>query len=85
MNLDKLRRYIKENIKYEKISKYQSTTRDIAFLVKDDLLIGNASKIIRKLDKLLNQLRYLIFIQVLVLKKGIRVFAINILMQMTRH
>lgn len=81
LNLDKLRRYIKENIKYEKISKYQSTTRDIAFLVKDDLLIGNAVKSLEKLDRIIKSITIFDIYTGPGIEKGYKSFAINILMQ----
>lgn len=81
LNVDKLQKYIKDFNKYNEISKFQPTTRDIAFVVKDDVAIGNAIKSIEKIDKIIKRVSLFDVYQGVGIMPGYKSFAISILMQ----
>lgn len=53
INLDLIKKYIKNNIKYEPLVKYPSVPRDFAFLVDEDLPVGD---LVRTIEKISNKI-----------------------------
>lgn len=81
LNIDSIRKYMKKNIKYKSISKYQSVTRDLAFVVKDDVLVGSVIKSVEKLDKIIQKVDLFDVYKGVGVEKGHKSFAISILMR----
>ncbi len=48
INIDLLIKYSNQNIKFKELAKYPSSTRDIAMLVKDDILVRDIENTIRE-------------------------------------
>ena len=81
LNIDSIRKYMKKNIKYKSISKYQSVTRDLAFVVKDDVLVGSVIKSVEKLDKIIQKVDLFDVYKGVGVEDGHKSFAISILMR----
>lgn len=56
LNLDEIKKYVNNNIRYTSISKYQSVSRDIAVLVDENVLVGDMLSSISNIDKLVEKI-----------------------------
>ncbi len=81
LDVDKLKKYMKNGIKYTGLSKYQSVTRDIAFVVNERVLVGDAIKSIEKIDKLVKNVELFDVYQGVGIEKGYKSFALTVLMR----
>lgn len=81
LNIDLLKKYIRKNIKYQALSKYQSTTRDLALIVKKDILVGNVVKSISKLDKLIQSIEVFDVYEGVGIPEGYKSFAVTMLLR----
>ena len=48
INIDKLTKYSKEDVKYKETSKFPAVTRDIAVVVDEEIEVGKIEKVITK-------------------------------------
>lgn len=80
LDLDKMKKYIKNTFKYTPLSKYQLVTRDLAFVIKDDVLLGNVIKEITKVDKLINKVELFDIYKGTGIEDGYKSFAFKIQM-----
>ena len=80
LDLDKIKQYIKNTFKYTPLSKYQLVTRDLAFVIKDDVLLGNVIKEITKVDKLINKVELFDIYKGFGIDNGYKSFAFKIQM-----
>lgn len=81
INLDELSKYMKNTIKYKSISKYQSVNRDLAFVVKDNVLVGEILKKVEKINKIVQKVELFDIYKGIGVKEGYKSFAISILMR----
>lgn len=80
LNLDEMKKYISKNFKYNTLSKYQLVTRDIAFAVTEDTMVGNVVKSIEKIDKLVKKVELFDVYKGIGVSSGYKSFAIKIYM-----
>ena len=76
----KWKKYISKNFKYNTLSKYQLVTRDIAFAVTEDTMVGNVIKSIEKIDKLVKKVELFDVYKGIGVSSGYKSFAIKIYM-----
>ncbi|WP_067139363.1 phenylalanine--tRNA ligase subunit beta [Oceanivirga salmonicida] len=81
LDIEKIKKYMKDSIKYQSISKYQVATRDLAFVVGERVLVGDAIKSIEKIDKIVKKIHLFDIYQGIGIEKGCKSFAISILMR----
>ncbi len=79
--LDLLSKYINKGIKYKGLSKYQSVPRDIAVVVKEEVLVGDMIKSIQKVDKLIEKVELFDIYRGIGVKLGFKSVAISIVMR----
>ena len=79
--LDLLSKYINKGIKYKGLSKYQSVPRDIAVVVKEEVLVGDMIKSIQKVDKLIEKVELFDIYRGIGVKPGFKSVAISIVMR----
>lgn len=79
--LDLLSKYINKGIKYKGLSKYQSVPRDIAVVVKEEVLVGDMIKSIQKVDKLIEKVELFDIYRGIGVKSGFKSVAISIVMR----
>ena len=79
--LDLLNKYISKNIKYKGLSKFQSVPRDIAIVVKEDVLVGDMIKSIEKVDKIIEKVELFDIYRGIGIDSGKKSVAISILMR----
>ena len=75
-----MKKYISKNFKYNTLSKYQLVTRDIAFAVTEDTMVGNVIKSIEKIDKLVKKVELFDVYKGIGVSGGYKSFAIKIYM-----
>lgn len=80
LDVDKLKKFMKINYTYTPLSKFQLVTRDLAFVVKEDILIGDIVKEISKIDRLVSKVELFDIYQGEGISKGYKSFAIKIQM-----
>lgn len=78
LNLDEMSKYMKSNFKYKSLSKYQLVTRDLAFVVKEDVQIGEILKAIEKSSKIVNKIELFDIYKGGIIEKGYKSFAIKL-------
>lgn len=81
MNISALSKYIKNNIKYKSLSKYQSTTRDLALVVREEVLIGDILRTVEKIDEIVQKVELFDIYRGIGVEPGYKSFAISILMR----
>lgn len=79
--LDLLLKYINKGVKYKGLSKYQSVPRDIAVVVKEEVLVGDMIKSIQKVDKLIEKVELFDIYRGIGVKTGFKSVAISIVMR----
>lgn len=79
--LDLLLKYINKGVKYKGLSKYQSVPRDIAVVVKEEVLVGDMIKSIQKVDKLIEKVELFDIYRGIGVKSGFKSVAISIVMR----
>ena len=79
--LDFLLKYINKGVKYKGLSKYQSVPRDIAVVVKEEVLVGDMIKSIQKVDKLIEKVELFDIYRGIGVKSGFKSVAISIVMR----
>lgn len=79
--LDLLLKYINKSVKYKGLSKYQSVPRDIAVVVKEEVLVGDMIKSIQKVDKLIEKVELFDIYRGIGVKSGFKSVAISIVMR----
>lgn len=79
--LDLLLKYINKGVKYKGLSKYQSVPRDIAVVVKEEVLVGDMIKSIQKVDKLIEKVELFDIYRGIGVKPGFKSVAISIVMR----
>lgn len=80
LDIDKMKKFIKKSFNYSKISKYQSTTRDLAFVVKEDVLVGQVIKSVEKIDKIIKKVSLFDVYKGPGVEQGYKSFAISMLL-----
>ncbi|WP_068448986.1 phenylalanine--tRNA ligase subunit beta [Caviibacter abscessus] len=81
VNILKLSKYIKNAIKYKTLSKYQSTTRDLALVAREEVLIGDVLKAVEKIDPIVQKVELFDIYRGIGVELGYKSFAISILMR----
>ena len=79
--LDLLSKYINKGVKYKGLSKYQSVPRDVAVVVKEEVLVGDMIKSIQKADKLIEKVELFDIYRGIGVKPGFKSVAISIVMR----
>ncbi len=79
--LDLIKKYISKNTRYKGLSKYQSVPRDIALVVKENILVGEMLKTIEKADNLIEKVELFDIYQGIGIEKGCKSVAISIVMR----
>ena len=79
--LDLLLKYINKGVKYKGLSKYQSVPRDIAVVVKEEVLVGDMIKSIQKVDKLIEKVELFDIYRGIGVKPGFKSVAVSIVMR----
>lgn len=79
--LDLLLKYINKGVKYKGLSKYQSVPRDVAVVVKEEVLVGDMIKSIQKADKLIEKVELFDIYRGIGVKPGFKSVAISIVMR----
>lgn len=79
--LDLLLKYINKGVKYKGLSKYQSVPRDVAVVVKEEILVGDMIKSIQKADKLIEKVELFDIYRGIGVKPGFKSVAISIVMR----
>lgn len=80
LSIDEIKKYIKNTFKYVPLSKFQSVTRDLAFVVKEEVLVGDIVREISKIDKLISNVDLFDIYKGIGIDKGYKSFAIKIQM-----
>lgn len=81
MDIDLISKYIKKGIKYVGISKYQSTERDLALVVREEVMIGEILRTVQKIDKLIQKVELFDIYRGIGVETGYKSFAISILLR----
>lgn len=81
INLDLLKKYIKPNYSYKSLSKYQSVPRDIAVVVKKDVLVGEMLKTVKKIDSKIEKVELFDIYEGMGIEVGHKSVAISILLR----
>lgn len=79
--IDKIEKYINNKFKYSSPSKYQSVSRDLALVVKEDILVGDMIKSIEKVDKLIQNVELFDIYTGIGIEKGNKSVAINVILR----
>lgn len=79
IKLDLLGKYIKKDIVYKSLSKFQSVNRDIAIIVKKEVLAGDILKMLERIDKLVEKVELFDIYEGLGIEKGYKSIAISLL------
>lgn len=79
--LDRLEKYINNRISYKPLSKFQSVSRDLAFVVKDEILVGDMLKSISKVDNIIESVELFDIYKGIGVESGYKSVAINVILR----
>ena len=80
-NIDLIQKYISKKIKYQGIVKYPSVPRDFAFVMREDILVGDVLKTIQKVDKKIEKVELFDIYQGAGVLPGMKSVAISVVLR----
>ena len=80
-NIDLIQKYIGKKIKYQGIVKYPAVPRDFAFVMKEEILVGDVLKIIQKVDKKIEKVELFDIYQGAGVLPGMKSVAISVILR----
>ena len=80
-NIDLIQKYIGKKIKYQGIVKYPAVPRDFAFVMREDILVGDVLKIIQKVDKKIEKVELFDIYQGAGVLPGMKSVAISVILR----
>ena len=80
-NIDLIQKYIGKKIKYQGIVKYPAVPRDFAFVMKEDILVGDVLKTIQKVDKKIEKVELFDIYQGAGVLPGMKSVAISVILR----
>ena len=80
-NIDLIQKYISKKIKYQGIVKYPSVPRDFAFVMREDILVGDVLKTIQKVDKKIEKVELFDIYQGAGVLPGMKSVAISVILR----
>ena len=80
-NIDLIQKYIGKKIKYQGIVKYPSVPRDFAFVMREDILVGDVLKTIQKVDKKIEKVELFDIYQGAGVLPGMKSVAISVILR----
>ena len=80
-NIDLIQKYISKKIKYQGIVKYPSVPRDFAFVMREDILVGDVLKTIQKVDKKVEKVELFDIYQGAGVLPGMKSVAISVILR----
>ena len=80
-NIDLIQKYIGKKIKYQGIVKYPAVPRDFAFVMREDILVGDVLKTIQKVDKKIEKVELFDIYQGSGVLPGMKSVAISVILR----
>ena len=80
-NIDLIQKYIGKKIKYQGIVKYPAVPRDFAFVMREDILVGDVLKTIQKVDKKIEKVELFDVYQGAGVLPGMKSVAISVILR----
>ena len=80
-NIDLIQKYIGKKIKYQGIIKYPAVPRDFAFVMREDILVGDVLKTIQKVDKKIEKVELFDIYQGAGVLPGMKSVAISVILR----
>ena len=80
-NIDLIQKYIGKKIKYQGIVKYPAVPRDFAFVMREDILVGDVLKTIQKIDKKIEKVELFDIYQGSGVLPGMKSVAISVILR----
>ena len=80
-NIDLIQKYIGKKIKYQGIVKYPAVPRDFAFVMREDILVGDVLKTIQKVDKKVEKVELFDIYQGAGVLPGMKSVAISVILR----
>ena len=80
-NIDLIQKYIGKKIKYQGIVKYPAVPRDFAFVMREDILVGDVLKTIQKVDKKIEKVELFDIYQGVGVLPGMKSVAISVILR----
>ena len=80
-NIDLIQKYIGKKIKYQGIVKYPAVPRDFAFVMREDILVGDVLKTIQKVDKKIEKVELFDIYQGAGVLPGMKSVAISVILR----
>ena len=80
-NIDLIQKYIGKKIKYQGIVKYPAVPRDFAFVMREDILVGDVLKTIQKVDKKIEKVELFDIYQSAGVLPGMKSVAISVILR----
>ena len=80
-NIDLIQKYIGKKIKYQGIVKYPAVPRDFAFVMKEEILVGDVLKTIQKVDKKIEKVELFDIYQGVGVLPGMKSVAISVVLR----
>ena len=80
-NIDLIQKYIGQKIKYQGIVKYPAVPRDFAFVMREDILVGDVLKTIQKVDKKIEKVELFDIYQGAGVLPGMKSVAISVILR----
>lgn len=80
-NIDLIQKYISKKIKYQGIVKYPAVPRDFAFVMREDILVGDVLKTIQKVDKKIEKVELFDIYQGAGVLPGMKSVAISVILR----
>ena len=80
-NIDLIQKYIGKKIKYQGIVKYPAVPRDFAFVMREDILVGDILKTIQKVDKKIEKVELFDIYQGAGVLPGMKSVAISVILR----
>lgn len=80
-NIDLIQKYIGKKIKYQGIVKYPVVPRDFAFVMREDILVGDVLKTIQKVDKKIEKVELFDIYQGAGVLPGMKSVAISVILR----
>ena len=80
-NIDLIQKYISKKIKYQGIVKYPAVPRDFAFVMREDILVGDVLKTIQKVDKKIEKVELFDIYQGSGVLPGMKSVAISVILR----
>lgn len=80
-NIDLIQKYISKKINYQGIVKYPAVPRDFAFVMKEEILVGDVLKTIQKIDKKIEKVELFDIYQGAGVLPGMKSVAISVVLR----